>query len=644
MSLLDKSPQLVIRRVRVTGRLGCDIRLHAGLNIVKGEVLEQDAATSNNCGKSTFTDLIKYGLGDRDRFSDGEIAKQIDQLLLEISCNGEILTIQRDLNRPTARVHIYEGETSNRPEKSDADYKLSPQTPFSDFLLERLGMPRIMISKSTRAGTNPSPVTFQTYMRLFYMDQVNSFQRILNKVQPEWLGIRMVEILLGLTHEELERLRVKRQELTNQIDDLSRQITNISEFLVKSGDMNRLGVSEAIRENQHMLENVTDEIRDMKQRMRAITTGRAESLRVSINELSQRRAEKSEELAKLRFKMRDFELLRSSLLTDRDKIMKMAEATNILNSVSFSQCPRCLQPITREMTSREEENECMLCARPLRISEHRPAAPKKDEVVDEEIAEVEALIGVYKERIDAIISQIDPDTEDITRLQEELDSITSQYVSPFVDALEQLLYERNTIVGRIHVLEQQLHQWMLLDELEDRLANLRKERGEVDARINSYDSYDAQVVRNFSEFYESFLHRVAGNADDSARMDSKTLMPLINGASYTADVGSGMQSVRTIGYHYSLLEYSIELPSYYPRFLIVDSPRAFDLNQDTYERLLLQFLRLVQKYDPSDFQLILTTRDLPAVMETHVVERLNSKNRMLLRGSADWTQAYLPFA
>jgi len=644
MRLRDRSPQLVIRRVRVTGQLGCDIRLQTGLNIVKGEVLEHDATTSNNCGKSTFTDLIKYGLGDRDRFSDGEIAKQIDQLLLEVSCNGEILTIQRDLNRPSARVYIYEGETGNRPEKSDADHKLSPQTPFSDFLLERLGMPMIMISKSTRPGTNASPVTFQMYMRLFYMDQVNSFQRILNKVQPEWLATRMVEILLGLTHEELEQLRVKRQELINQIDALGRQVDNISEFLVRSGGMNRLAVNEAIRESQHVLENVTNEIANMKQRMRATTMGRAESLRVSINELSQRRAEKSDELAKLRFKMRDFELLRSSLLTDRDKARKMAEATNILNSVSFSQCPRCLQSITKEMASREEVNECMLCGRPLRTYEHRPAALDKEEVVDEEISEVEALISAYKDRIDALVSQMNPDTEDIHRFQEELDSITSQYVSPFVDALEQLSYERNIIVGRIHVLEQQLHQWMLLDDLEEQLANLRNERVDIEAKIDSYDSYDAQVVRRFSDFYESFLHRVAGNADESARMDSKTLMPLVNGTSYTADVGSGMQSVRTIGYHYALLEYSIGLPSYYPRFLIVDSPRAFDLNQDTYERLLLQFHRLVQEYDPHDFQLILTTRDLPRIMDTYVIERLNSKNRMLLRGSADWTQAHLPFA
>ena len=75
---------------------------------------------------------------------------------------------------------------------------------------------------------------------------------------------------------------------------------------------------------------------------------------------------------------------------------------------------------------------------------------------------------------------------------------------------------------------------------------------------------------------------------------------------------------------------------------MVDSPRAADLNPDTYRNLLLQFHRLQSKLEEQNFQLICTTRDLPEEMEDYVVERLNNRNRMLLRSEGQREQSSMP--
>lgn len=75
----------------------------------------------------------------------------------------------------------------------------------------------------------------------------------------------------------------------------------------------------------------------------------------------------------------------------------------------------------------------------------------------------------------------------------------------------------------------------------------------------------------------------------------------------------------------------------------MDSPRQFDINPETYKSMLLQLFGVEKKRKKSDFQLILTTRDLPEELEPFVIERLNSKNRMLLREEGQREQSFSPW-
>ncbi len=639
---IDNSPLLKINRLLVSGELGCDIRLSSGINIVKAESFGDDDRETNDCGKTTFTNLIKYGLGDRDRFSSGEIAQKIQYLFLEVNLNNKIFTIRRDLNKPGSRVGIFENSYQSTFEYDNPSILVDPKTPFSDFILGELEIPNLKISRSTRPGSQPLSVTFQEFLRLLYMDQKNSFQEFMYKVQPEWMKGKTVQILLGMSKEEVEELKNRIQSLANEIDDLQRKINHITDFLVSSGYSNRIEILEKISEFESKRRDTSRKINEIKIQMRG-KEGLTDELRDNLDHANRTLTDLREKRSKLLFKMQDFQNLLNSFLVDRDKIRKIKESNFVLSSIDFAKCPRCLQSITSEMRQREINGSCQLCERPLLVESDKVNILDKDDAVEEEIKEVKILLSKYENDLLALNSEIQINQSEKYKLEDAIDQRTETYVSPFVDDLERLLLVSNRIDAEIETLNHQIAQWDLLEKREELLSQLKTQKKKLQMQLSGLDVGDNTKIRKLSEYYESFLRRVEDVKHIRARINPEDMMPLVNGNLYTEDVGSGMQAVRIIGYHYSLLDFSMENPCYYPKFLILDSPRAFDLNRDTYERLLLQFHRLQKRVEEIDFQVILTTRDLPEIMEKYVYERLNSSSRMLLRVEGEREQSSPPF-
>jgi hypothetical protein len=165
-------------------------------------------------------------------------------------------------------------------------------------------------------------------------------------------------------------------------------------------------------------------------------------------------------------------------------------------------------------------------------------------------------------------------------------------------------------------------------------------REQLQDAFNRINPNDNTKIGKLSDYYESFLRGVEFPNLKSARIQPSDLMPLVNGHQYTEDTGIGFVSVKVTGYHYALLRFSLDCHCYYPRFLMIDSPRVFDINPETYERMLLQFHNLQDNLTNQDFQVIITARDIPEEMEQYVKERLNSTNRMLLRPIGQRKQYY----
>jgi len=403
---IDSSPLIKIRRVIVTGKLGCDIKLGNGLNIIKGEPFQGDISASNNCGKTLFTDLIKYGLGDRDKFTSGDIAEKIQSLTLEIELNNKTFTIIRDLKSYSARLSIYEASYEKDIEIKQPSFQTEPKTSYSDFLLDQLNIPKTRVPFSNKPGAEIKSITFQDFMRVFYMDQKNSFQEILNKVSPEWLKTKMLKILLGMSKEEEEQLRLRIKDLTDKIAFKEREITNNSNFLKRSGAQNRLEIIEKRNTVYNRINSLALEIISLKQKMRG-ERGITDDLRSQLDQLSKRVASLQESKNKILVKLDEFHSLRNSLFNDQEKLNKTREANFILSSIDFGRCPRCLQEITPEMRKREDHSNCMLCGRELIIKESDIRILDKKNVIEEEIKETDILLEKYQADLGSLDADLD---------------------------------------------------------------------------------------------------------------------------------------------------------------------------------------------------------------------------------------------
>ncbi|CAH8188905.1 Exonuclease SbcC [Vibrio aestuarianus] len=86
--------KLFINRLVVhgSGKIVYDQKFHLGVNIIRGK---------NGTGKSTIMDLLNYGLGaEITEWTEHQI--QCDWVALEVTVNGHIVTLKRDIT-PTGQ-------------------------------------------------------------------------------------------------------------------------------------------------------------------------------------------------------------------------------------------------------------------------------------------------------------------------------------------------------------------------------------------------------------------------------------------------------------------------------------------------------------------------------------------------------------
>lgn len=71
-------------------------------------------------------------------------------------------------------------------------------------------------------------------------------------------------------------------------------------------------------------------------------------------------------------------------------------------------------------------------------------------------------------------------------------------------------------------------------------------------------------------------------------------------------LGAALRALATVAYHLALLQLSRADDTYFPRMLIIDSPAAGDLNEESHDKLLRYFARLAtESGEEPDWQIIL---------------------------------------
>lgn len=639
------SRSLIINRIVVEGELSLDQEFKRGVNVIQAYAFNDDRRTTHKCGKTALVELIQHGLGKKHssqaKFHFAPIIEKIKTLWLEIEANGKIYTIERSLQMLGSALRIRENSYFKGIEKTQSE-KI-PLEEMSDVMLDILGIPKVQVK--TQAG-DLQPLSFPTLMRAFILHQEDSFGSILDKMQPDQRKTDVIGFLSGITLAKRFEIEVRLAHLQTEAQQAENYYASVSKFLKRNN-------IPTLNEAEGRVEKAQAELKEALALQNRIQLEILNRQKTQVNDGGQLEALKKEVLSlknyisETRFRRdnlgkeveRLYELLRS-LKGDKKKVQRIQVSTNILSSVDFDICPRCLLEITTEMKEREKHARCELCSRPLRItSDVPPLITPKIQDIQFQIDEVEEVIKQVvkeKENIDWNLKDLENKEKN---LSDRLNEVTQNYVSPAVDALLQqsrIVSQKESEIERATFL---LEQAFALEELRNRVNSLRQEQAKLVDELREVSKPNNERVEELRVLYERVLLDLDFPPFTKCEISPKTLMPNIDGQLYI-HVGVAMRGLATVAYHLALFNLSLKKDVFFPKFLVADSPSVGDLNQDSYDKLLRYFAQLErqetskgeQNTEP-DWQIILTTRRIVPELESDVRIKISSPNDMLLKAN-----------
>ncbi len=632
------SPNLLIRRIIVDGELAYDQTFFPGVNVIQAVKTNDDPRSTNGCGKTALVELIQHGLGKQQeskaKFHFAAISEMIKTLFLEIETKSGIYTIERSLQNISSAVKIHEGSYAAGIEKSPAE--LVKLEDISTLLLNLVGIPKVSVN--TKQG-EPFPLSFQLLSRAFILHQEDSFGAILDKVQPESRKSDIIGFLTGITPMDRFPLEEKISEVQTNMQNLEADVNSVTRFLLENQIPSVLEAGSLVATSRQTLEEAKGALietqRSILDNKESDKPGHTDQIRRQLLIVKAKRAQIEQVIFGLEHEASRIRELLASLIADRKKSKHIQSATQQLNSVEFQICPRCLQEITHDMRERELGGRCSLCNRPFVItSDTLPKRITKTEDIDSQIDEAETILSSVKSENNASRDQLNDLQSEEQRLSLDLESMLSVYVTPSVDRINaqaNIVAECQAAFAKATWI---LKQAQALEDMQIRLDNIRAEFNELSEKLKLAKAARSEKQEALRYQYLSVLKSVSYPGLRQVSIDTRTLMPLINGLPYSSNQGTAYKALATVAFHLALLNFARSVDSYFPKLLVIDSPNIGDLNEENHTKLLNYIVGLhtnEKEQTELDWQIILTTRYITSEMEQFVRDRISNPEQMLLR-------------
>lgn len=582
--MIESSPSLVITEIRVSRKSGGlalpATKFSKGLNVIRGE---------NSTGRTTLLKLFEFGLGADLNIRDfiPEI-RECEKLVLEIEINGTPYTIDRKFYGSKELV-VYSGRVD--------DIFLPTTTllrgEMSDFLLQRLGIP--LVSVIDEYGREKS-ISFSDVYDSLHIDQAKGFSKIQANLS-EKDRVTLFKLLTGISTPNFYDILVKEDELLKRRKEGEQEIEYLNRFLGEVEILHPTEISTRLRQIDEDYSQIENQLAAIQQHMRA-SSNYANPLREEVVSLEESLANHRQELYFSAQTLQSYRELENQLAEDLDKATRVRASVNQLASFEFEQCPRCLQVITDEMKMKELRSICSVCGRPLaEHTDHTGELNLYEEQIQSQLEELAELQERYEATIEQIRSSIIQTESELNQKRQSLDDMMAELVSPAIDniallnqALTQLDSEKNQLHMQSRWRSQIQKMQEALQEIQQRLLDLRRRKQEIVEQERQAEHKLHSFKQFFQQFYAQFF------PDTETKILNETYyLPTIDGHDYKAKSATE-KNIAILGYFYAILRFSLESPSYIPRFMVIDTLLQDNLARESYEAVLQQFAQLEEIY------------------------------------------------
>lgn len=609
----------------------------------------------NGCGKSTFFDLIYYGLGGKvvhfnsaEKETHKEIVNDNSNFVeLEVSLRNTKFKFIRKIGENLITILSDEPFLSKDGESVDflclaINRNKSEDYIFSDWILEQLNIPSIEIF---HAGKN-FKIGFNDLLRLVYHNQGTDVNGIYKPADNQnyvsdsvFLRKAIFEVLMGKTliklYEAYGNLKRKQSEHEKANAILS-EYRNIVSDMYK-----QLGFKEVIND-YHLVK----EIEELELSIERLVSYRSKQLTSRISEnagLAHTRKLKEAygrtelnliDLQKsIELKLKDIDSLNRVIRQTREdafRLQKIIHTHRQLEMFTPDTCPYCLKNVDRP------SDKCV-CGHDIDENDYRRYFYDPSEyytLLKSKVKSLETMETALKSAQDEL-KTLENDLEisnlENLNLKNELSYALSEieYITDFdeLDTIEDLLLTNKEKVSSLKqalLLEKNLQSYQVVKDSAKRemdFAKIAVEKLEA--------SSEAELIEKVDKFNKYYNHFMKASLLDCrvAKINADDYMPLINNGDYKE--ASAAVHKRFL-YYLTLLQLSLLDDIPFPKLLLIDTPENIGIDNINLNRMI-SCLDMLENPNNVDYQVILSTGEdkYPASMKDNVIIELNESNRLL---------------
>ncbi|MET9259511.1 AAA family ATPase [Amycolatopsis sp. NPDC004079] len=566
-------------------------------------------------GKTTLLELVKFGFGLKAALAPVAV-DNIDSVTLQVRIGDARLQLARSLDSAKRRkVRVTDLVTQDR--LPDHDVGLDAEYSLNSLLMKSLGLRddlRASSEKSKKAGNR---VTFADILAYLYIPQ-RQINHDIAYSQDTFKDLKrrtVFEILYGLTDSEILDLRAQANELARDIAVAEARHAAVVDFLHESGTKQREEAEQRLHAAEMSEVAAEEQLARLRDELDPVSDSNTRALRDLLSDAERGAADLAAAVTDINRRQSQLTAERRRVEADLDRLGRMREANLVLANIEFKVCPRCMQSLEgREIPA----DACRVC---LQLD------PVSADVSDDqyETRQLRDQIQEMSEQIVALSSQKATAEQAATEknrlinlLNAQIEQRTAERVSPrlqaFSDAAQALASARS---------EQQrweaiLRQWDVVTDLSQHVRTLNSQRAQLQSDIKlaqqMLDKRRNEIISALSEEFATTVRAIGIPGINTAAIDSKRYLPVINGNVFSKDnqLGGGLTTATQVAYWCSLVAVALRTPdSPYPLFLLIDSPRmalntAAGLSKAMYRRLTTLVGTL-----PGRLQVIIADNELP---------------------------------
>lgn len=624
------SGELRITHLRLVGESGIQVyEFPRRVTVIVGAV---------GAGKTSLLNAIKYALG-----GSWKPPKVIRPVLQAIEIEGEIAGTRIVLRRPfgvgSGTVSVRLGKDVEQPLEVSGSDSLT----LSDVLLERLGLPNVKVPEKPSEPTGEErAVSFADVLALMYLDQVQLETAVgfTGAKHAKWR--QTCEVVYGFMTNEIAAIQSDLGKVNSDLSHAGRYIAEVTRFL----DAVELPLDSGADDERHA--QITTELEWLDReliRVRSLDASESDmEMRSGLTQaeraLAASRAEADAALADVNAMKR----VRAQLQNDMANIERV-DAAQSLRELEFEQCPRCMAALKPDPSS---TGMCRLCHQP----EGSPAGVLASEIernrIERQQAETSGLLDQALSRYEQALQEIGVRETERREATAAWNDATVAAMAPKMQEIAALSERRGALLRGRDTLDRTHRMRMELRNAGAERDRLTSEKSRLERELGTARAQQTrahETVRALGEAYLNLLREMELQDLETASVDPKTFIPLVNDEPIPALSSGGMKTIASFAYFLAALRTRLQGENtLLPRFMMIDSPRKghgknkpdeasmkrFYLTLDTFARLSAG----------SELQVIVADNDKPGIArgEFGIIEIPNDARSVdigLLTGGSD---------